>query len=539
MKALINEQPYEVLIDTGAEISVIDSETARKVGAKDTGEKVEITTVVGRQKLPLLEALRVRIGNQESKLPFVLTPLRLPRPLISARAFDKQRRRNKCVRWIAANQMSSQQYETLQQEKYKEQPEIKPEGEDNYTKQKQCFKKATTHLHVKERKVLWALLEEFRDVWEHPKTAQVNYEAKFVYHGKPFRAKLGHMNEVDKEELIKQVKQQLKLGVIRPSKSEHAAKPHFVPKKTGERRWLLDYRPLNASMVPDSYPLPLIWDNLRAVAGHQYYITLDMNAGFWNVPIEEGCKHLTAFITPIGLYEFNVIPFGIRNSPAEFQRAMDMAFAPVLGDNVYCYIDDIVLCADDLNELFVTLRKVLNLCRSSGFYLRLDKSEWVKKEVDYLGHVVGKNGIKVQKKKETLLGAPRPDSKKSLRSFLGMAGYLRGYIPRYSDYTAHMFDLLKKDTQFAWNEDHERDFIMLKKAVAHTTTLQPIRAELPFLIYTDASELGIGAALMQVEEDGREVPIEYASYKFRNAETRWDTRETELFAVKWAIDRWR
>ena len=106
-----------------------------------------------------------------------------------------------------------------------------------------------------------------------------------------------------------------------------------------------------------------------------------MNAGFWNAPIEEGSKHLTASITPIGLYELNVIPIGIRNSPAQFQRAMDMACAPLLGDNIYCYIDDVVLCADDLNELFVTLRQVLNLCRSSGFYLRLDKNKWVKEKL--------------------------------------------------------------------------------------------------------------------------------------------------------------
>ncbi|EZG42716.1 RNA-directed DNA polymerase, partial [Gregarina niphandrodes] len=108
-----------------------------------------------------------------------------------------------------------------------------------------------------------------------------------------------------RQELETQVQKQLELGVIRPSKSEWAAAPHLVKKKTAEWRCVLDYRKLNESMISDSYPLPRMWDHLRRAAGRKYYVTLDMNSGFWNVPIEEGCKHLTAFITPIGLFEFN------------------------------------------------------------------------------------------------------------------------------------------------------------------------------------------------------------------------------------------
>ena len=134
-----------------------------------------------------------------------------------------------------------------------------------------------------------------------------------------------------------------------------------------------------------------------------------MNKGFWNVPIEEGCRHLTAFITPFGLYEFNIIPFGIKNSPAEFQRAMDQAFAPILGENAFCYVDDIVFCGNTYEELFKSLDQFLLLCRSSAFYLRLDKSEWFKDKVNYLGHVVGKHGINVQQKKiSTILDSPLP-----------------------------------------------------------------------------------------------------------------------------------
>ncbi|EZG43476.1 RNA-directed DNA polymerase [Gregarina niphandrodes] len=155
-----------------------------------------------------------------------------------------------------------------------------------------------------------------------------------------------------------------------------------------------------------------------------------MNSGFWNVPVEEGCKALAAFITPTGLFEFNIIPLGIKNSPAEFQRAMDSCFAPLLGENAFCYIDDIVICGQDFDSVLRRVELFLEQCRKTGFYLRLDKSEWFKDEVKYLGHVVGRTGIKVQEKKSrAIVNAPASTNKKELQSFLGMCGYLRPFTP--------------------------------------------------------------------------------------------------------------
>ncbi|EZG43052.1 RNA-directed DNA polymerase [Gregarina niphandrodes] len=149
-----------------------------------------------------------------------------------------------------------------------------------------------------------------------------------------------------------------------------------------------------------------------------------MNSGFWNVPIEKGCKHLTAFITPIGLFEFNVVPFGIKNSPAGFQRAMDTCFAPMLSDDVFCYIDDVTICGNDPREILEQLRTFLGLCRGTGFYLRLDKSEWFKPEVAYLGHWVGSDGIRVQAKKVGWMpfGSPRPEVKERAAVIPGPGG---------------------------------------------------------------------------------------------------------------------
>lgn len=151
---------------------------------------------------------------------------------------------------------------------------------------------------------------------------------------------------------------------------------------------------MNDCMVADAYPISRFWDNLRKVKGKKYYVTLDMNAGFWNIPLEEMSKHLTVFVTPWGLFEFNVVPFRIKNSPSEFQRAMDTCFVTILGPNVCCYIDDAVICGDTLCEVFDLLKKFLALCRKMGFSLKIDKCDCFKSEVKYSGHTVDVNGRK-------------------------------------------------------------------------------------------------------------------------------------------------
>src|SRR5699024_9289140 len=146
--------------------------------------------------------------------------------------------------------------------------------------------------------------------------------------------KQGGFTEELTEELRKQVKSQLETGAIRPSNSEWSSRPHMVMKKTGEWRVVFDYRKVNQQMIPDNYPIPNVSTLLQRAAGYGIYTCLDLNWGFWNVPIAESSKKYTAFVSPFGLYEYNVIPFGVKNSPGEFQRAMDKVLARFQGTNV-------------------------------------------------------------------------------------------------------------------------------------------------------------------------------------------------------------
>ncbi|EZG55977.1 putative RNA-directed DNA polymerase [Gregarina niphandrodes] len=165
---------------------------------------------------------------------------------------------------------------------------IGEEAEAKSSKEQQdAFVRGTKHLSEEDRDLLWALVSKYERAWLAPRVGHVGYKVKFEVTGKPFKARFRHYEPSQREELSRQIEAQLALGVMRSSKSEWAASPHMVPKKIGEWRVVLDYRQLNKQMVSDAYPIPRLWTNLRTCAGRNYYVTLDMNKGFWNIPLEE------------------------------------------------------------------------------------------------------------------------------------------------------------------------------------------------------------------------------------------------------------
>lgn len=163
--------------------------------------------------------------------------------------------------------------------------------------------------------------------------------------------------------------------------------PVFVSKPSGGWRFCLDFR--GKRIVPDSYPLPLLWDNVRQAAHYTFYITLDLNNGFWNRPLEKSTKPLTALVTHRGQFEFNVLPFGIKNAPGEFQRAVDAAFGDLYGKGVLTYIDDIVIYGNEIHDVLDVLIRCLNY----GFFIKMRKCEFLKPRVELLGHVISCGGV--------------------------------------------------------------------------------------------------------------------------------------------------
>ena len=408
---------------------------------------------------------------------------------------------------------------------------------------KGVFDELTKHLEDVEggpKDKMWRLFKKYKACWLRPRGGKVNVmKASFVVEGRPIKQKLRYISPELQAELDKQINEMLDKKVIRPSKSPWGSVPVFVKKKTGEYRLCLDYRQLNSRMKADSYPLPLIWENLQRSAQHRLYICLDCNWGFWNVPLEELSKEYTAIVTNRGSFEFNVLPFGIKNSPSEYQRAMDIILGDKYAQGVLCYVDDIVIYANDEETIFHLLEWVLNQCCKSGLYLKLKKSELFKSEVTLLGHIVSVSGIRPHPKKiEAVQKAVAPRNKSEVRTFLGAASYLRKFVPHFSRIVAPIVNLTKKDVHFVWGEEQAEAFQEIKDMLSeHIMLSAPMDGAQPVVV-TDASDTGIGAALLQLK-DKEVYVLEFASKTLSSAERKWSVQERELYAIKWAVDKFR
>ena len=198
----------------------------------------------------------------------------------------------------------------------------------------------------------------------------------------------------------------------------------MVPKKDGSTRFCIDYRKLNAVTKKDCHPLPRIDDLLDSFQGSMCFSTLDLASGYWQIEMDPIDKEKTAFITDYGIYEFNVMPFGLTNAPATFQRTMNKIFARILGDFVVVYLDDLNVFSRNFNEHLKHLREVFERLRNAGLKLKAKKCQFFKKELAFLGHIVGEDGVKPDLDKViTIQAHPVPTNLTKLRQFLGLASY--------------------------------------------------------------------------------------------------------------------
>ncbi len=334
-------------------------------------------------------------------------------------------------------------------------------------------------------------------------------------------------------------------SVIRPSTSAWAAPVVIVYKKDGTPRFCIDYRRVNARMHKEAFPLPSISEYLDALGNAAFFSTLDLKDGFWQMLLEEGSKHLTAFTTGFGLYEWNTVPMGLANSPTAFQRMMNTVLIGLIMKGVLIYMDDIMVYGETFDDHFDRLREVLQRLRLSGLTVKPKKCALFQREVDYLGHHISREGVKpLDAKIKILREWPQPTKVKHVRSFVGFASYYRRFVPHFSTIAAPLHRLTAKHAIFKWEVEHQAAFDALKLAL----TTQPLLMahpdwNRPFIITTDASDTGLGAVLGQraIDDDPKMPPrpIYYLSRSLTNAERDYTTTERECLAIVWAIRKLR
>ena len=360
----------------------------------------------------------------------------------------------------------------------------------------------------------------------------------------PIHTKQYRFPPIHKDEINKQIKELLDNDVIKPSESPYNFPLWIVPKKPdskGNKRWrmVIDYRALNEKTVGDAYPLPNITEILDQLGSAKYFSVFDLASGFHQIPMHKSHAQKTAFSTPHGHYEFQRMPFGLKNAPATFQRLMDQVLSGLQGTELFVYLDDIVLYASSLQEHRVKFDKLAKRLREANLMLQPDKCEFLRKEVGYLGHIISDTGVKPDPAKiQAVKEFPRPQHAKNIKQFLGLSGYYRRFVPNFSKIARPLTELLKKDVHFIWKEEQEQAFVQLRDALCTEPILQYPDFTRSFVVTTDASGFAVGGILSQ-GPIGKDLPIAYTSRLLNAAEKNYSTIEKELLAIVYCVNHFR
>ena len=341
----------------------------------------------------------------------------------------------------------------------------------------------------------------------------------------------------DKEEpMYKLVQEFLQAGLIQESHSPYAAPAILVKKKDGSFRFVVDYKKLNLITIKDSSPLPNMEDTIRKLGhGYNYFSKLDLKSGFYQIPIHQTDKEKTAFVTPFGLYQFNVLPMGLKNSPPTFQKVMTDTLHHCRQFSLV-YLDDIIVFSKTYSEHVRHLEQVLSALQARKLVLNPPKCELAVQQIDYLGHTISKDRITPMKEKITaILQLQEPRSLVQANKFIGALSWYRKFLPQFASVAApiHAVTNLSKANRhkFRWRFAQSQAFTKLKEMLTSSPLFlhYPVEGK-PLILTTDASGTGIGGILQQ-EIDGQLHNLYYHSQLMTPCERRYSTIEKEALAI--------
>ena len=395
----------------------------------------------------------------------------------------------------------------------------------------------------KEKEELLALLEKNDDLFvqndiDLTRTDLVEMKVETKDHP-PIAQKMRRL-PFQKRALVKQhVEEMLANGVIRPSSSPWSSPIVLAKKPDGTKRFCVDYTKLNDVTVGDAFPLPNMEDLLLDIGAAKYYSSVDLKSGYWQVRVREEDKAKTAFSVPWGLYEFNVLPFGLKGGPGMFMRLMQQVLGEAQGKYCQCYIDDVIIYSATFEEHVEHLEDILGRIRKAGLKLKRSKCEFIVQKINFLGHVVTTDGITPQQEKtKVIANLEPPRTPRGVREFLGMASFYRRFVKDFSKVAKPLTNLTRKDVTFQWTPQCQEAFQSLKDALVSPPILAYPDMTKSFRLFTDASATAVGALLTQ-EQNGEERAIQYLSHQLNPAQQRYAAIEREAYAIVWALAKLR
>lgn len=404
----------------------------------------------------------------------------------------------------------------------------------------------TNHMNPEENREIKKLCYNYRDIFHCEEipltfTHEIKHELRLT-DNKPIFVRNYRQAPKQKEEIKKQINQLLENNIIQESNSPWSCPVHIVPKKmdaSGEQKYrlVIDYRKLNDKTIEDKYPLPNIDDILDKLGRAQYFTTLDLASGYHQVEMHPKDVEKTAFTIDRGHYEFLRLPFGLKNGPSTFQRLMDSVLRGL--DNVLTYLDDVIIYSTSLQEHLDKCKQVFDRFRAHNLKIQLNKSEFLQKQVKFLGHTLTDKGLQPNEDKiKAVKNFPLPKTQKEIKSFLGLVGYYRKFIQDFAKLTKPLTKCLKKGSKINMSSEYIQAFEKCKEVLINAPILQYPDFEQPFILTTDASDVAIGAVLSQ-GQIGSDKPVAYASRTLSETEQRYSTIEKELLSIVWAIKYFR
>ena len=417
---------------------------------------------------------------------------------------------------------------------------------DNSTHALHSLDLSKSELEEEEKKQLTELLWRYKDVFSHSDDdlgrTNVAKHSIITTTNEPVKQRPYRVPYEQRTVIDEHVNDLLKRKLIEPSNSPYSSPVLIVKKKDGSDRFCIDYRKLNRITKQDVFPLPHIDDILLSLGKSKYFTVLDANSGYWQVELDDDAKEKSAFCTYNGLYQWNVMPFGLTAAPSTYQRLMTIALSGLLWKFAFIFIDDLI-CADaEFQTHLLHLTQIFERLRAANIKLKLRKCEFAKASVNFLGHTVTRDGVHVDMSKvEKLQNMPVPATPTHVKSFLGLAQFYGRFVPDFAQIAHPLHTLLKKYNQWSWTPQCQQAFELLKAKLSAAPVLKhpDFTPGKPFILCTDASDYAVGAVLAQLDEDNFERPIAFASRTLQASERNYSVTDKEGLALVWSVKHFR
>lgn len=396
----------------------------------------------------------------------------------------------------------------------------------------------TEHLTLSRQRDFAKIVSEYPDVITDKlgSTNMIEYKIELT-DNIPVRSPVYNCTPPKLEAIKTQINEMLRDGTITPSTSNYASSCFLVPKPNGEQRLVIDYRKLNRKVKFDGFPLPSAELAFMYLKDAKYFTVLDLNKSYFQVPLDKASRECTAFVTPVGLFEFKYLPMGISIGGQILSRLMDTLFQDIKYKFLLTYVDDLLLFSKDYNTHLENVREVLNRLRNAGFTVKPSKISFAHQQIKFLGHLISEGQIMTDPDKTVAINRyPTPKNLKQLKTWIGMCAYYAKFIEGFAKLVAPLNYLRKKNVRFIWGVEQEEAFQKLKKALSEPPTLHIPDFEKEFVLQTDASDIGISAILSQYHGTAL-APIGYASRSLTVGERKTSIFDREGLAVIYGIEK--